>query len=300
MELFTFGVGFHTEEDVYAAARVFTGWNLQRAAAGTGVRYDFVFNANQHDSGAKSFSFPVYADGQRTIPARSPADGLQDGLDLLDALARHPETPRRLARKLYAFFVSEIDEPGDGFLDRVAAAYFASGSSMQGVVREVLTSPEFHDPAHTFARFASPVEFVVRAIKEVGWVGYTVNDALTPLANMGQQLFEPPDVNGWEVGRGWFSTAGALARMNFAASLVTNQRFNLRDESRVAGESPQSLMAWLLGRLSAAPYDADPYRELEAYVISGLPRWTGSEQQRLVKAAGLAHLIVGSAEYQLV
>ena len=29
MELFTVGVGHYTEPDVYAAARVFTGWNLQ-------------------------------------------------------------------------------------------------------------------------------------------------------------------------------------------------------------------------------------------------------------------------------
>src|SRR5881227_4470508 len=29
MELFSRGVGYYTEDDVYAAARVFTGWNLR-------------------------------------------------------------------------------------------------------------------------------------------------------------------------------------------------------------------------------------------------------------------------------
>ena len=42
----------------------------------------------------------------------------------------------------------------------------------------------------------------MRSIKEVGWAGFSVNDALTPMANMGQQLFEPPDVAGWELGPG--------------------------------------------------------------------------------------------------
>lgn len=301
MELFTFGVGYHTEQDVYAGARVFTGWNLRRVGAGTdAVRYEFFYDQNQHDTGAKTFSFPIYADGGTTIPARSAANGMQDGLDFIDAVARHPETPRRLGRRLYKYFVSEIDEPSDEFLARVSTAYFASNYSMRAVVRAILTSPEFQDPAHTFARYSWPVEYVVRAIKEVGWNGFSVNDTLTPLTNMGQLLFEPPDVNGWETGQGWFSTAGSLARMNFAAQLVTNQRLNLRDEARAARDSPQALLTWALDRLSAAPYDSAPYSELLAYLTTGLTRWTGSDAELLTKTGGLVHLIVGSSEYQLI
>ena len=61
-----------------------------------------------------------------------------------------------------------------------------------------------------FARYSWPVEFVVRAIKETGWAGFSVDSALTPMLNMGQSLFEPPDVNGWELGQGWFSTGAML------------------------------------------------------------------------------------------
>jgi uncharacterized protein (DUF1800 family) len=90
MELFTMGVGFFQEADVYAAARVFTGWNLQRQGSGEGAYYQFQFNPAQHDTGAKDFSFPVATDGSRRIPGRAAANGLQDGLDLIDAVARHP------------------------------------------------------------------------------------------------------------------------------------------------------------------------------------------------------------------
>src|SRR5437773_749598 len=85
MELFSRGVGYYTEEDVYAAARVFTGWNLSRnggAADDPNTSFSFVYNANQHETSAKSFSFPVYPDGGRTIPARSASGGMQDGIDL--------------------------------------------------------------------------------------------------------------------------------------------------------------------------------------------------------------------------
>ena len=53
---------------------------------------------------------------------------------------------------------------------------------------------------------------------------------------MGQQLFEPPDVNGWDLGPGWFSSGAMLARMNFAAQLATNQKFDLRDVARGLGD----------------------------------------------------------------
>jgi uncharacterized protein (DUF1800 family) len=78
MELFTMGVGFYTEPDVYAGARVFTGWNLERVGgADTNGYYRFIYNANQHETTAKEFSFPIYADGGKTIPARSAAAGMQ-------------------------------------------------------------------------------------------------------------------------------------------------------------------------------------------------------------------------------
>ncbi len=82
MELFTFGIGNFTEEDVYAAARVFTGWNLQAVGdLRSAGYYDFIYRAAQHDTAEKTFTFPIYRDGNRTIPARSAEEGQQDGVD---------------------------------------------------------------------------------------------------------------------------------------------------------------------------------------------------------------------------
>ena len=192
------------------------------SASATGAKrrafYPFFFNAAQHDTNAKTFSFPIYANGSKTIPARAMSDGMQDGFDLLTALARHPETGRRLARKLWSFFISEIRPPDEGFVDRIATVYTRSDCHMAPVVRAVLSSQEFDAPENYFARYSWPVEFVVRALKEIGYAGFTLNSALGPLSNMGQQLFEPPDVAGWERGQAWFTTAAMLARMNFAAT----------------------------------------------------------------------------------
>jgi uncharacterized protein (DUF1800 family) len=302
MELFTFGVGHYTEQDVYAGARAFTGWNLRRpgTAGDPAAKYEFFYNAAQHDTAAKTFSFPVYPDGGRTIPARGAEAGMQDGLDLIAACAAHPETARRLARRLWAYFISEIGAPSDEWIERIAGIYSSTGYNLRAVVRGVLTSAEFIDPAYFFTRYSWPVEFVVRAIKEVGWRGFSVNDALTPLTNMSQQLFEPPDVNGWATGAEWFSTSGMLARMNFAAQLATNQRVSLRDAARPYGRTHQALLTYLLERLSPAPLEAGPYEELLGYARAGTPNWTGTDAELLTKTAGLTHLIVGSPQYQFV
>lgn len=299
MELFTTGVGHYTEDDIYAAARVFTGWNLRRVAAGTAqAKYEFIYNPGSHDTDAKRFTFPIYPDGGSTIPARAAANGMQDGIDLINALARHPATGRRLARRLWNYFISEVKEAPDAFVERVAAVYYQA-YDMKAVVQTVLTSPEFFDPSNYFSRYAWPVEYVVRAIKEVGWNGYSVNNAITPLANMGQQLFEPPDVNGWELGGGWFSTSAMLARMNFASALTLNQRVNLRNDAKPFGKTSRSALEFLLERLT--PRDLDPavYAELVTYLEAGRP-WTGSDADLLVKVPGAAHLVLASAQYQVV
>jgi uncharacterized protein (DUF1800 family) len=300
MELFTMGVGNYTEEDVYAGARVFTGWNLtNRQAAATTPYYNFLYNAGQHDTTAKAFTFPIYASGEKTIPARSAAAGMQDGLDLIDACVRHPATGPRLARKLYAYFVNEVDTPDAKLIADMASDYYRSGFEIKPMLIRLFVSPQFTDPSSYFKRYSWPVEFVVRSIKEMGWAGFSVNDTLNPLLAMGQQLFEPPDVAGWDLGPLWFTSGAMLARMNFASQLATNQKFELRNKARGSVTSPEGLVSWALERMTASSFPTDSYNALVDYARAG-GAWTGSDTQLATKASGLAHLIVGSGEYQLV
>jgi uncharacterized protein (DUF1800 family) len=301
MELFTFGLGHYNEFDVYAAARVFTGWNLRIVGRGNELDtyYEFVFNPAQHDPTDKTFTFPIYRDGGTTIPARAAADGMQDGIDFITALATHPDTGRRLARKLWGYFVSEVVEPDEATLSGAASAYLQSGTSIASLVSFMLRSRQFQNPGNWHTRYSWPVEFVVRAVKEVGWAGFNVDTMRGPLTTMGQMLFEPPDVNGWELGPGWFTTGGMLARMNFAASLAANQRGNLVRDITGSTSSPESVLDFFLDRLTPAPLTQEVRNELLAYLEAG-GAWTGSTAQVQAKTAGLARLIVGSGEYQVV
>jgi uncharacterized protein (DUF1800 family) len=222
---------------------------------------------------------------------------MQDGLDLISALAAHPETASRLATKLYGFFISETATPPSDAIDRLATVYRQSGGNIRAVVQSLLLSQDFVDPRSYFARYSWPVEYVVRSLKETGWTGFSVGTTLTPLVNMGQQLFEPPDVAGWTLGQGWFSTGMMLARMNFASTLSSNQKFRLATAAASARQSPQELVTYMLTRLRPASINS-MYSDLVSYASSAA--WTGSDAQMQTKASGLAHLILGSAEYQFV
>ena len=300
MELFSMGIGNYTEQDVYAAARVFTGFNWQLAGNRADLNnsfYEFVFRPNDHDVNAKEFTFAIYPDGGKVIPARPAGQGEQDAVDFINALARHPATARRLATRLYKYFVSETTEPDPTTINSMMSRYLSNNFSIKAMLRQLFVSSQFRNPNNFFQRYAWPVEFVARAIKETGWTGYSVNNAITPLANMGQNLYEPPDVNGWDLGPGWISTSSMLTRMNFAAALAQNQRFNLARDAQPYRGSPDRVLEYMLSRFQNIGFNANATTAMGDYLRSGAA-WTGSDAQLQQKVPGLTRLIVGAGEYQ--
>jgi uncharacterized protein (DUF1800 family) len=308
MELFTMGVGNYTEPDVYAAARVFTGWNLSNVVSGAESHAQFTYLAANHETSEKTFSFAVYPDGRKTIPARSAAAGMQDGLDLIAGLVAHPNTAKYLARKLYKFFVSESGDVDEHFVTRIANTFSRTRGDMKAVIGDVLRSAEFWDSRTRFTRYSWPVEFVVRSLKEVGWKGFSVGGAtLTALGNIGQNLYDPPDVAGWDLGKSWFSTGAMLARMNFTATLTANQRNRLfadvwdaeKGQARSIAKTPEALVSYVLDRTPVTAMSSENRAELVSYLVStGI--WTASETQIKTKLPGLVHLVTAAPEYQLV
>ena len=297
MELFTMGLGNYTEQDVYAAARVFTGWNIELVGDRNdqvNSYYRFVFQPNQHDTNAKEFTFAIYPDGGKAIPARAATAGMQDGIDFITALARHPATAQRLATRLYRYFVNEIAPPDAGLTNQAAQVYLANNFSIKAMLQRLLLSDQFL--GSLFQRYSWPAEYVARAIKEVGWTGLSVDAAMTPLTNMGQQLYEPPDVNGWELGPGGISTSSMLARMNFSSTLAANQKFNLARDAQPYRQSPEKLMTYLLTRFPTMGFSDSGMAAMLDYLRSS--SWTGSDAQLQTKTAGLTRLIVGAGEYQ--
>ncbi len=215
LELFTLGPGHYTEQDVREAARAFTGWHLSGRELGGPGRpvFDssqpggaprFVFNSAQHDHGPKVFL------GR---------EGAWDGGDIIRLVLEQPAAARFLARKLYRQFISELEPPPDALLEPLAEQLRRSDYDLAAVLRTLLSSRLFFS-AHAYRqRIKSPVEFVVGLIRSLD--ADTVPAGLAVhLEGLGQRLFAPPNVKGWDGGKAWLNSATVLARHNLAWSLV--------------------------------------------------------------------------------
>jgi uncharacterized protein (DUF1800 family) len=202
MELFTIGVGNYKEKDIQEGARAFTGWHTSDGK--------FTFRAGEHDTGAKSFL------GQQ---------GDFDGDDILRVLVEQPACAKFITRKLYQFLVNENVAPPDSLLAPLADSFRKSDYDIAVLVRTILLSKHFYSAYAYRQKVKWPVEYVLGAVRMVG-VGrtglITVNpySLLGTLELMGQLLYAPPNVKGWEAGKAWLNTATVLARHNFAHSLV--------------------------------------------------------------------------------
>ncbi|HEX3549187.1 MAG TPA: DUF1800 domain-containing protein [Candidatus Elarobacter sp.] len=195
MELFTLGIGNYTETDVRESARAFTGWSFRRNPDGTGTFFD---NVRQHDDGAKTFL------GQT---------GNFSGTDVVNIIFRQPAASRFFATKLLSFFVYMDPEPQ--LVDQVAALMRAHDFELSPVMSALLRSNVFFSDRAYRALVKSPVEFVVGTHQLFG-IAQVAPIELATLRQMGQVLFYPPNVKGWDGGAAWLNSQTVLTRENFA------------------------------------------------------------------------------------
>jgi hypothetical protein len=194
MELFTIGIGNYTETDVRQAARAFTGWGYKDRA--------YVFNANQHDTGSKTFM------GQT---------GNFNGDDIIDIILKRPESGQFIVNKLWEFFV--YPNPEASVTQRLTEVYFKNNYSILEVMRAIFNAPEFLSDTAYHALVKSPVEYVIGMAKQLGATNIASN-LTNAAAGMGQTLFNPPTVKGWDGDLHWINSSYFFDRINTANALA--------------------------------------------------------------------------------
>jgi uncharacterized protein (DUF1800 family) len=277
MELFTLGIGNYTETDVRESARAFTGWTINP------TEWTFVDNQRQHDAAPKTFL-------GRT--------GDLSGYDIVQTIFAQPAAARWFANKLLNFFVYNDPEPA--LIDGVAALLRKSDFNVQPVVSTLLRSNIFYSTRAYRALVKSPVEYVVGAYQ---LYGFKQSDpiALFALRRMGQVLFYPPNVKGWEGGAQWLNSQALLTRANFASSLMTK----MNDATWLGGSMRRSDPAQLARTLTRAILQDDVSPEavdrLQAYLggrdVAAMGMLSVENVDERVR--GAAYLTMAMPAYQL-
>ncbi len=296
LELFSMGIGNYTEDDVKNCARAFTGWSIKNPIPGAQPygRFDweFEFRPDLHDYGEKVFL------GER---------GNLDGADIVDIIVRQPATARFIAYRLHKFFVS--DTPDEAAIAELAEAYLSSQYDMRTVLRTLFMSDSFRSEKACYAKVKSPAEHVVgvmRLVEDFTFPKLGIREIAMETRYMGQDLMNPPSVEGWHTGKEWIDTGILVERINFAAGQVGDVDKpgvrkiieRLRPKGELSPEQAVDAALDLMGPLRVSQSTRDALLD---FARKGGPLNLARGGRAAEERVGeLLSLIVASREFQLV
>jgi uncharacterized protein (DUF1800 family) len=295
LELFTLGVDRYTQRDVDELSRVFTGWGTPAASEDR-----FLFVPEDHDPDDKLlFGEP--------LRGRAGEAGVEEGDEALDRIVARPDCARFLARKLLAFFAA--DAWPEAVEEALAGELAAHALCAREGLRVLFASAWFHDPQRRFALQRSGVELAVAAARLLDVQNVHAAGLEPRLRMLGQELFSPPSVAGWPVGRGRVA-AGSLVeryRMGLALSGLTHTRrrvlgaaaFDLDALAPASAQANAELALALAQRLWQRAPDAARAAALEDYLAGCDVRGAAADATaaRRAKLRGLVHLALAAPEF---
>jgi uncharacterized protein (DUF1800 family) len=242
MELFTLGEGNYTERDVKEAARALTGWSFDADAG------EFRYRPAIHDTESK------------TILGKT---GKFGGDDVVTILLAHPKTAEFITRKLWLELVSPT--PDEAQVKKLAEVFRQSNYEIRALLGAMLTSDAFFAEDNRASLIKSPVDLVVGTLRQFKFEVHDAAPFTVLVRQMGQDLFQPPNVRGWPGGEVWINTNSLLHRKSFlnrlfrenemsAGSLMTT----VLDREGVMNESGRSRQ---LARLAMRPEQRGQLRD---------------------------------------
>jgi uncharacterized protein (DUF1800 family) len=197
MELFTLGIGHYSEADIKAAARAFTGY---RARPWEG---HFHYARRQHDDGEKTFMGKT---------------GRFSGDDIIDIICEQPACATFLCEKLWTFYAYEDPEPE--IVAALAETLRNSHYELRPVLVEMFSSAAFYSERARATQIQSPAQLIARTCRTLQCPPPPAFLLQRTMRSLGQLLFAPPNVKGWEGNRSWINTATLTARVEFTDLLL--------------------------------------------------------------------------------
>jgi len=229
-ELFTLGEGNYTEKDIQESARAFTGWTI-RITKKPGELMDeettepfFVNNPKWHDTKSKKIFGKT---------------GSFDGEDVVRLALAQPAATRWITGKLWRFYTGS--NPAEETWRELASLWEANQGQLRPFLQALWTSAEFYNPDLARNRVKSPVEWLVGLCRQLDRPLPAPALASEMTAQLGQKLFAPPNVKGWDGGITWINTASLEKRYEYGSWLVAGtsgmKRLGGMDLARLAIQS---------------------------------------------------------------
>ena len=233
LELFSMGVDNYSEDDVKECSRAFTGWSVantdytKQLAVRNSIwpygklAWRYEYHDEDHDDGPKTFLGET---------------GNFNGEDIIDIICKQPATARFISRHMYHFFVADeppvpqwpYKPPRDiEAIELLEDAYFESGYNIEEMLKVLFNSGFFKSEDCRYAKVKSPAELVagvLRLTEEFASPKIEIAERNNQISYMGQQLFNPPSVEGWHQGLEWIETGSLTERVNLVSQQLGDRR----------------------------------------------------------------------------
>jgi len=289
MELHTLGVdGGYSQQDVINVAKAFTGWTIREPRRDP----EFFFNDRLHDRSPKT-----------VLGRKIHADGIKDGEEVLDLLARDPHTAHHISFEIAQRFVA--DDPPAPLVDRMAQTFLKSDGDIREVLRTMIYSPEFWSRDVYRAKIKTPFELVVSATRAVG-AEVEVPFLLVQWTNrIGEPLYQCEPPTGYSSkAEAWVNTGALLNRMNFSLALTANRLRGVQVDVEAlldgrAAADPHATLDRAVHELLGGQLSPQTRETLEAQLSDPqILQASLDDPVKKVNAAMIAGLVLGSPEFQ--
>jgi uncharacterized protein (DUF1800 family) len=151
-----------------------------------------------------------------------------------------------VSRELAQYFVS--DDPSPALVDRMAATWQASRGDIRAVLATLFASREFMAPDAAGAKFKTPYQYVVSAVRASGVPVADVGPLMNTMNRLGMPLYGCQTPDGYKNTQDAWLNPDALTRRIAFASALAGGRLPLDTEP--VPLDPARLRATLAGSIS--------------------------------------------------
>ena len=198
-ELFTLGEGNnYTQDDITETARALTGYN-HWTEAGADIYWENT----------------TFDDGVKTIFDQEGNWGYDDVINILFD-ERSNEIASHICRKLYQFFVSpDVDALIEAdIIQPLAQTLITNNFELVPMLKQLFKSEHFFDERAVGVVIKSPMDIIFNFVNDGSFFYNTdLMEAFLYYAGlMGQEIYDPPDVSGWQRDETWINSSTLTGR----------------------------------------------------------------------------------------
>lgn len=220
LELFTLGIGNYTEQDIKNGAKGLAGLGIGEESA----IYRKIFEDTE------SFSY-LGESGNLKID------------QMVDVIFQHPKVPYLITRKILKWFI--YDDPTQELVHYYGSYFKEVDFEIKPLLTKIFTEEFVKNNAGS--KIKNPLEYILHLIDELNIPAKNIRAIAFFIKDQGMDLFNQPNVKGWDGGNSWLTSQIFLQRNTIVDALCNGKPFGQKrlenDDNSMQNDSQKSLLS---------------------------------------------------------